>query len=396
MSLEEIQRFVEFTRESCYEPFKSIIISGGEPLLWDHLEDGVRILAASGLSERLNIFSNGINTQAVTAGLLENITTLRLSKYIGNQARLGELVARFGTGHINIVDRTNHTPIPAAALDHVLPAKCGCEGYALCDGVMYACPMVPAVAKEMHWSISDFPEAYQPLWPHWAEALAEFDRANHVLCRACIGNHRVRAKQAKMGSDTHRLLTKQDARSNLLNFKNVMAGLGLPFFLMEGTLLGAYRDGDFVKGDEDDIDIGMMEDYYTIENIDRITGGLHALGFELIKKFTHPETGTLEGIAYKRGTNHIDVFAIHIKGDDAFMLARGWGRPGFPPIIAYMYPIHCFQKFGTIQFLDTEFAIPNDVEAFLSARYADWKTPQTRAEYDSHDPKQCPCIRTEW
>lgn len=196
MSLDEVGTFIQFTKDSEYAPFESIIISGGEPLLWGNLEEGVKLLKESGLAKRLNIFSNGINGQIVTPELLGNITTLRLSKYAGNADMLSDLVDRFGTGHINVVDRTNHTPIPTVPLEGVLPAKCGCEGYALCDGVMYACPMVPAVAKEIRSQISDFPETYQPLWPCWAESLAEFDRGNHVLCRACIGNHRVRAKQA--------------------------------------------------------------------------------------------------------------------------------------------------------------------------------------------------------
>lgn len=196
MSLDEVGRFIDRTKQSDYAPFESIIISGGEPLLWDNLEEGVKMLKESGLAKRLNIFSNGINGQIVTPELLGNITTLRLSKYAGNADMLSDLVDRFGTEHINVVDRTKHTPIPAAPLDNVLPAKCGCEGYALCGDIMYACPMVPAVAKEMKWSISDMPETYQPMWPGWAEALAGFDRGNHVLCRACIGNHRVRAQQA--------------------------------------------------------------------------------------------------------------------------------------------------------------------------------------------------------
>ena len=192
------------------------------------------------------------------------------------------------------------------------------------------------------------------------------------------------------------MTTKEQAYRNLLDFKIVMEELELPFFLMEGTLLGIYTTGDIFDGDEDDIDIGMMEEYYTTENMDAVTRELEAMKFQVAKTFVDPKTTKLEGMGFKRGMNHIDVFAIHIKDDKAYMLARGWGRPNFPPIIAYVYPVHCFQKFAKIRFLNTRFDIPSDVRSFLSARYGDWRTYKSRAEYDSHDPKQCPCIRTEW
>lgn len=190
---------------------------------------------------------------------------------------------------------------------------------------------------------------------------------------------------------------KAQATENLLLFKGVMEGLDLPFFLMEGTLLGVYRNGDFIEGDEDDIDLGMRSRYFTMSNVNDMTEALEAVGFELTKRFVHPDLGTLEGVSYKRGENHIDVFPIHTKSDAAFMLAKGRGRPGFPPVIAFVYPLECFESFDTIEFLGVKFNIPHDVEVFLAARYGEnWRTPLSRAEYDSHDPEQCPCIRTEW
>ena len=197
MSLGEVEKFISDTKESDYDKFKSIIISGGEPLLWRHLEEGVRMLRESGLSHQLNIFTNGINAEAVTTGLFDNITILRLSKYAENKPVLADLVDRFGSEHIKIVDQTMHYPIPTELLDNVLPAKCGCEGYGLCDGIMYACPMVPAVAKEFNLELADFPESYCDLQPHWAEILNDFDKANHLFCRGCIGNQKVRGRMAR-------------------------------------------------------------------------------------------------------------------------------------------------------------------------------------------------------
>lgn len=388
MPLNEVEAFIDYTKQSDYEPFKSIIISGGEPLLWDNLEDGVRILAASGLSEKLNIFSNGLNTKAVTPELLGNITTLRLSKYAGNSDILSDLVDRFGTEHINVVDRTKHTPIPAAPLEGVLPAKCGCEGYALCDGVMYACPMVPAVAKEMKWSISDMIETYQPLWPHWAEALAGFGRGNHVLCQACIGNHRVRARMAEQENLARVETVRVQAKLNLFEFKRAMDRANIPFYLVAGTLLGAYREGDFIDGDEDDIDVAVTaEDFARIDDAHQ---SLLDAEFERIKVFKVKDK--VESVTYKRGSNHIDVACMNIRDGKAFCYGRSSRRHGLPPIFAYVFPARCFEYFNLLEFQGVRCRIPAHTEDYLSAKYIDWKTPTDRQHYDYLDVRQSPCV----
>ena len=51
------------------------------------------------------------------------------------------------------------------------------------------------------------------------------------------------------------------ARTVLLQLADLLDSIGLRFFLIQGTALGAYRDGDFVEG-EKDIDIGVLyEDF---------------------------------------------------------------------------------------------------------------------------------------
>ena len=192
MSLDEIKLFVDYTKQSNCDQFKSIIVSGGEPLLWRHLEEGVQIIQKSCLARDVNIFSNGMNVRVITQRLINNINVLRVSRYSDNKFVLFDLMVRFGPKKIVIVDREIHCPIPKTLFDNVLPAQCGCEGYALCDNIMYACPMVPTISQEMGFSLQDFPETYCALQPHWVEILDKFKRANHLFCRACIGNWKIR------------------------------------------------------------------------------------------------------------------------------------------------------------------------------------------------------------
>lgn len=185
------------------------------------------------------------------------------------------------------------------------------------------------------------------------------------------------------------MTTKEQAKKNLLGFKRVMDRLKIPFCLMDGILLGAYRDKDFVRGDEDDIDIGVLEKYY--QHIPKVVQALKKIGFQKFKVFNMNKR--LEGCSLKRGRAHLDIFSIHIQGNKAFNLARSWGRHRLPPVIAYVYPRHCFEKFGTIEFQGARFNMPSQVEDFLSVRYKDWKTWVARKDYDYLDVKQCPCIK---
>lgn len=185
------------------------------------------------------------------------------------------------------------------------------------------------------------------------------------------------------------MTTKEQARKNLLDFKRVMDRLKIPFCLMDGTLLGAYRDQDFIKEDEDDIDIGVLEKHYG--RIPDVVQVLERKDFQKFKVFN--VSGRLEGCGFRRGRVHLDIFSVHMQGNKAFNLARTWGRHRLPPVIAYVYPRYCFEKFATIHFQGTCFNIPSQVEDFLSVRYKDWKTWVARKNYDYLDMRQCPCIK---
>ena len=54
---------------------------------------------------------------------------------------------------------------------------------------------------------------------------------------------------------------------NLLDFSKIMHHHGIPFFFIFGTLLGAVREGNFIKHDTD-VDVGaFLEDRKRIEDV---------------------------------------------------------------------------------------------------------------------------------
>jgi len=188
LSLADLGAWIACTKASGYPPYHSVILTGGEPLLWDNLEEGTRLLCQAKVGRQLNLFSNGDKLEHVTDKLMESLTMLRLSHYGNNDKSIKSLKKRYGN-KVVIVDRQRHFPIPTKlAGNEILPAKCSCGGPALLGQQVYGCAMLVTVANELGIDLSKYPESQCKLQVGYLELLAGFPRLNHDCCRGCIGN----------------------------------------------------------------------------------------------------------------------------------------------------------------------------------------------------------------
>lgn len=155
--------------------------------------------------------------------------------------------------------------------------------------------------------------------------------------------------------------------------------IGLEFFLLDGTLLGAYRDKDFCEGDEDDIDIGILDENY--DRTDELVRELEKFGFQKYKEYVIKDK--LEGFGIRKGGNHIDVIRInkHPKRDECYNFGREFTKGGIIKI-GVVYPSKHFDHFDKIRFYGMDFNIPNNVESFLTNQYGDWKVKVDRRDYN--------------
>ena len=170
---------------------------------------------------------------------------------------------------------------------------------------------------------------------------------------------------------------RYQAYKNLEDLHLIMLEAGVDFFLMDGTLLGIYRDGDLIAGDYDDIDVGIFKK--DEPKMKRIIETAEKYGFQLFKQFKLK--GNTEGISIKRWANHIDIFLVHRKGDEAFNLGRNCCKIGSLDYMAYVYPAECFEKLDEIFFAGVAYKIPTQTGKFLEARYnKDWQKPHLRSE----------------
>lgn len=169
---------------------------------------------------------------------------------------------------------------------------------------------------------------------------------------------------------------KTDAINNLRDLHRVAGEIGLRFVLMDGTLLGAIRDGDFCPGDEDDIDIGVSDAEYS--KTAELVAKMKPLGFEKYKSFMI--RGKVEGFGLRRGESHFDVIRVnrHPSRPECYNFGRTLGGK---KLLAFVYPAHHHAGTDTVTLHGMDFLTPADPEGFLWHRYGDWKTPINRPKF---------------
>lgn len=181
-------------------------------------------------------------------------------------------------------------------------------------------------------------------------------------------------------------MDKQKAIEDLKIVKQVLDQNKVPFFLVYGTCLGAYRDKDFLPGD-DDIDLAIVEslDYPTRKKIGWM---LYDLGFKpqeiMFNVFGRMEPSE---IGYNGDeTSGIIVCEKNVKFTIFFFKevdCEEHGREmvcipklGAYPLIAS--PAKFYKGCEIIKFKGEEFQFPSPVEDYLEWTYEEWANPLMR------------------
>jgi hypothetical protein len=161
-------------------------------------------------------------------------------------------------------------------------------------------------------------------------------------------------------------MDKKIALENLVILRDILDFYSTDWFLTDGTLLGYYREGDFI-GHDTDTDIGIFMNTFNKKCIYDIVKE-----FKIEHIFGMPES-SLE-IALRRLGVKTDLFFFYEKDDlvyhSAFMnfSAAGYTRLDFP-----------YKKFGTkwISWKDNTFKVPQNELDFITTKYGDnWETPE--------------------
>lgn len=178
----------------------------------------------------------------------------------------------------------------------------------------------------------------------------------------------------------------------LLTLKKICGKLNVDFALANGTVFSIYRDGDFFKDDQNDIDVIIHEKFSGL--IRQVITELKKEGFILTRRFDYEKK--IRHVALEKNGIHIDILVTFKKGEEAYFI--GPPKPvSNMPYTAFVYPFRCFEKYDIINFRGVDFNTPHDVEGFLSARYGkDWKTPNPWGPMGHLNTKLSPSLRPNY
>ena len=152
------------------------------------------------------------------------------------------------------------------------------------------------------------------------------------------------------------------AEKLLLETKQIMDQLNVPFFLRQGTCLGAIRDNALITWD-DDMDIGSIYGIngITDQKIETVVTAFRAKGF--FAKIEHSDHYI--SVTMMKSSTRIDWSCYKIIDDAIFH---------YPGV---RIPFRVFEKPKEIDFIGAKFFVPNPPEEYLEFKYgSEWMTPK--------------------
>ena len=152
------------------------------------------------------------------------------------------------------------------------------------------------------------------------------------------------------------------AEGMLREFKQVMDGLGVVFFLRQGTCLGAVRDKAFIPWD-DDLDLGSV---LGLQGLTEKSVGPVAAAFRGKGYFVKEEQNAhYMSLAMIKSSIRTDWTACRIIDDSIYQ---------FPGVRT---PVKLFTQLREIDFIGEKFLVPDPPEDYLRFKYGeDWMTPK--------------------
>jgi hypothetical protein len=142
MSLDEVRTFVRLTEASGYRIEHLHITGPGEPLLWSHFAEGLRLLRVSKAIGFIEILSNGLAVERIPSDAWRSFNRLLVSLYPETahlRPVLDALLERYpATLRVRQADAFRPPVPPGAVLP--IPCACDCPGPMVFNGrVFYFC-----------------------------------------------------------------------------------------------------------------------------------------------------------------------------------------------------------------------------------------------------------------
>lgn len=151
---------------------------------------------------------------------------------------------------------------------------------------------------------------------------------------------------------------------------DILDTLTIPFFLMQGTALGAYRDKGFVPS-ERDIDLGILQENLSPKSL-LLLNTLVRHGFDT-ETFSEPFQTIRTIVAYKYNVK-VDLVGMTRWKDLRFTATPV--RPWVTDHYALVHDADILETQEGIVLFGRQFCVPSPIETYLEREYGPgWRTP---------------------
>lgn len=157
----------------------------------------------------------------------------------------------------------------------------------------------------------------------------------------------------------------------LVYVKNVLESHHITYWLDTGNLLEYYR-GDILEHNRVDGDLGvLLDDYYKILNLLKHTPRI------AFKALWHGEIAIYDK---ENPSYHVDLFCYSIQGNNMYLhdyIMNSYTKRHDLERNALYYKNKIF-PLQKVNYLNSQFYAPIDIETHLTLRYGNWKQPDTK------------------
>jgi hypothetical protein len=154
---------------------------------------------------------------------------------------------------------------------------------------------------------------------------------------------------------------------------NILENMGITYRLTDGTILGLYRQGDFIPHDND-IDVDVLD----CREINMICERMKSVGMKLGRKAVY-KNQIQQLVFYNDEEAVFDMIFWYSNGEIIYNYSeRGYVRS---------QEKRFFEKLSQIEFKRKKYPIPSHIEEWLTMRFGhDWKLPK---KYKGDWKKEC-------
>lgn len=196
LTLPQLERFLDATRRSGYRIGEVSIHGPGEPLLWKHFDEGVRLIARSGLVDRILITTNGLLLTRIAEKTWTCIDEVHVSLYpaFDRHDELRACKDRY-PDKVRIVPTDTFLIGPLGRHDEgSIPCVCACEGPMLVgDRVFLYCgPPVFGAGTLLGRDVMADGDLSVPVGPGYMDARVSGRVGTMDYCKLCWANARPR------------------------------------------------------------------------------------------------------------------------------------------------------------------------------------------------------------